>query len=239
MKVALLGYGRMGREVEKVLKMRQHEVVATFGREGLDRDKLRAADVAIEFSLPESAAANIKTCFACQVPVAVGTTGWDQELPAVLEARKEQEGCLLTARNFSLGVNLFFALNSYLARLINPFPQYKPSVDETHHTGKKDAPSGTAISLAEQISAELDAFESWDYLEEGQNSSSRAVPVTAQRLKDVPGTHQVRYRSSIDDITLEHRAHNRQGFALGAVLAAEFIQSKTGYFSMKDVLKIQ
>lgn len=238
MKVALLGYGRMGREVEKVLQMRQHEVIAIFGREGIDRDQLTRADVAIEFSLPESAAANIKTCLECQVPVAVGTTGWDKEYASVLEALERHDGCLLTARNFSLGVNLFFALNAYLARLMNNFPQYKPSVEEIHHTGKKDAPSGTAISLAEQMDEALEAFETWEHNDDPENHGSRAVPVKAQRIADVPGTHKVHYRSSIDAISLEHQAHNRQGFALGAVLAAEFIQGKKGLFSMKDVLKI-
>lgn len=235
MKVAIIGYGKMGRTIEKILTQRNHEVVARFDREGIDRAQLRPADVAIEFTRPEAAVSNISACFQEDVPIVSGTTGWLAQYDEVAQLCKTHQGAMLYASNFSLGVNIFFAMNHKLAEVMNHYPGYDVSIEEIHHTQKLDAPSGTAISLAEQIIENLERKEGWN-LDEVQ--SKKQIIIKAERIDAVPGTHRVKYHSDIDDIELVHTAHNREGFALGAVLAAEFLQGRQGIYSMKDVLKI-
>lgn len=234
MKVALIGYGKMGQIIEKLLQDRGHEVVAKFGSEGIDREQLKKAEVAIEFSVPEAAFENLKQCFDLKVPVVTGTTGWLDHYQEAVKLCKDNESALLYASNFSLGVNLFFALNKRLAELMNGF-DYQVSLEEIHHIHKKDAPSGTAISLAEQIIEAQDKIKNWR-LDHGDEST---LPISAKRIDEVPGTHIVRYDSEIDHIEITHAAKNRKGFALGAVLAAEYLKGKKGVYAMSDVLNIK
>lgn len=235
MKVALIGYGKMGQAIEALLKERGHKITAIFGPKGINENELALADVAIEFSHPEAAFANIKTCFKQKVPVVIGTTGWLDKYEEAVQLCQQQKGALLYASNFSLGVNLFFALNKRLAQLMEPY-HYNIALSETHHTQKKDAPSGTAITLAEQIIAENAQVNGYTLM---PNKAENKIPITAIREADVPGTHSITYTSEIDQIEIIHTAKSRQGFALGAVLAAEFLKTKTGVFSMLDVLKIK
>ncbi len=235
MKVALIGYGKMGQSIEALLKERQHKVVARFGKEGINTDKLKQADVAIEFTQPEAAFGNIAHCFKNGIPVVTGTTGWLAQYDEAVKLCKRENGAFLYASNFSLGVNLFFELNRKLAGIMNAYPSYEVDIEEIHHTEKKDAPSGTAITLAEQIEEEIDRKEGWT-LEEQHGKEQ--IPINAKREPDVPGTHIIRYLSEIDTIQIQHTAHSRKGFALGAVLAAEFLQGKEGVYTMKDVLNI-
>lgn len=235
MKVALIGYGRMGKEIEKILLDRDHEVIARFDREGIDIESLRNADVAIEFTRPEAAVGNLSGCFSAGVPVVSGTTGWLAQFDEISKLCEVQNGGLLYASNFSVGVNILFAMNKKLADIMNAYPEYNISIEEIHHTGKLDAPSGTAISLAEQIIERVKRKEGWS-LEEAIEPAH--LPIVAKRIDDVPGTHRVAYESSIDSIEIKHTAHSRQGFAMGAVVAAEFLQGRQGVFSMNDVLNI-
>lgn len=233
MKTAIIGYGRMGKTIEKLLLERGHEVVARFNREGIDKDQLKKAEVAIEFSRPEAVVGNLARCFEAGVPVVCGTTGWLAQFDEVSEMCRQQQGGLLYSSNFSVGVNLFFALNKKLASLMNAYPDYEVAIDEIHHTQKLDAPSGTAISLAEQIIEELERKEGWSMEDV---SEAKHLHIEAKRLNDVPGTHRVSYQSPIDTIEITHTAHSRKGFALGAVVAAEFLLGRQGIFSMTDVL---
>lgn len=235
MKVALIGYGKMGKTIETVLQDRSHKVVARFGREGIDAAQLQQADVAIEFSRPEGALGNIITCIKNKIPVVIGTTGWLQHYQEAETLCKEKDSAMLFASNFSLGVNLFFELNRHLAELMKNYEAYDVSLEEIHHTEKKDAPSGTAITLAEQIEEIHPRKQGWTL--ETQHAPEQ-IHIEAKRIPDVPGTHLIKYSSEIDDIEIKHTAHSRKGFALGAVLAAEFLQNKTGVFTMKDVLKL-
>lgn len=233
MKIALLGYGKMGQIIEQIALERGHEIVlkksqnTTF--EGLEN-----ADVAIDFSIPNAAVTNISTCLENGVPVISGTTGWLEHYSKVAQLCEEKQGAFIYSSNFSLGVNLFFNLNTYLAKLMMPFSQYKTSIEEIHHTQKLDAPSGTAITLAESIINNSD-YSSWA-LNEAKNSDE--LVINAKRIPEVPGTHIISYKSSIDSIEIKHEANNREGFALGAVIAAEWILDKKGVFSMKDVLNL-
>ena len=232
MKLALLGYGRMGKEIEKIALQRGHEVVIRKDVEPLEVDLTRA-EVAIDFSHPDAAYDNIMSCLDAGVPVISGTTGW---LGRYEEARArclEKNGAFLYASNFSIGVNLFFNLNAYLARMMANLRDYEVSVEETHHIHKLDAPSGTAISLARDI-LDNSEKESWS-LEKG---SDRELHIRVKREGEVPGTHVVQYDSEADSIEIRHTAHNRTGFALGAVIAAEWILGRTGVFGMSDVLDI-
>jgi len=238
MKVALIGYGKMGRIIEGILQSRGHEVVATFGAKGIDPTELAKADVAIEFSIPEAAFQNLKTCFETAVPVVTGTTGWLEQYDEALALCEKHQGGLIYASNFSLGVNLFFALNRQLAELMNGQDQYQAEMTEIHHIHKKDAPSGTAISLAEDLLAHSDRWNAW-HLDEGQSEDGSSLPIKAIRESEVPGTHEIKYQSSVDEIEIIHRAHNREGFALGAVVAAEYLNGKSGVYSMRDVLKLK
>jgi len=233
MKIALLGYGKMGKAIEKVALQRGHNVVIK-----ADIDTvydIKKANVAIDFSIPSAAYKNIMNCIDNDVPVISGTTGWLQDYEKVVKACKDKKGAFIYASNFSLGVNIFFELNKTLAKLMNQLKQYKVSIEEIHHTQKLDAPSGTAITLAEGIIENSD-FKDWNLKEEINDELE--LPIEAKRIKNVPGTHTVTYDSDVDSINIKHTAHSRQGFALGAVIAAEWLQSKTGVFTMKDVLNI-
>lgn len=232
MKIALLGYGKMGKEIEKIALERGHEIVLR-KTEDSDFSGLENADVAIDFSIPAAAVENISTCFNHNIPVISGTTGWLEEYGKMVELCREKNGAFLYGSNFSVGVNLFFELNSYLARLMSRINEYQVSMEEIHHTQKLDAPSGTAISLAEGIFKETQ-YKEWTM----ETAAQDQIHIKAKRIADVPGTHSVYYRSSVDEIEIKHTAFSRQGFALGAVVAAEWIQNKKGIFSMKDVLNL-
>lgn len=236
LKIALLGYGKMGKAIEEIASSRGHEIVMRISHKNIDElntDSITKANVAIEFSSPENAKNNILCCLNAHVPVLSGTTGWLDDLPLVKENCIDLDGTFLYASNFSVGVNLFFELNKKLATLMNNYPEYEMKIEETHHTQKKDAPSGTAITLAEQIIAQSNIKKSWI---NDVSDALNQLSIISKRIDDVPGTHSVKYSSAIDDIEIIHTAHNRKGFAFGAVLAAEFIANKKGIFTMKDVL---
>lgn len=230
MKIALLGYGKMGHVIEKIALERGHEVVLrknehdTF--EGLEN-----ADVAIEFSVPDAAISNISTCLGSNIPVISGTTGWVESYHDMAKLCEENNGAFIYASNFSLGVNIFFELNKHLSKMMSNLGQYKISMEEIHHTQKLDAPSGTAISLAKDIITNTN-YSSWAL----ENAKNDEILIDAKRIDNVPGTHSVFYDSEVDSIEIKHTAHSREGFALGAVVAAEWIVGKKGIFTMKDVL---
>lgn len=230
MKIALLGYGKMGKVIERIALERNHEIVlrktATTTFEGLTQ-----ADVAIDFSIPDAAVENITACLTAGVPVVSGTTGWLKDYEAMVALCKEKNGAFLYGSNFSLGVNLFFELNSYLAKMMHKFNDYRVSMEEIHHTQKLDAPSGTAISLANDILSQSN-YTNWVL----ENAKPNELEITAKRIENVPGTHSVFYESAVDTIEIKHTAHSREGFALGAVIASEWICGKKGIFTMKDVL---
>lgn len=232
MKIALLGYGKMGKEIEKIALERGHEIVLR-KTEDNDYSGLENADVAIDFSIPTAATENISTCFNHNIPVVSGTTGWLEHYNEMTALCQEKNGAFLYGSNFSVGVNLFFELNSYLAKLMANIKEYNVSMEEIHHTQKLDAPSGTAISLAQGIIAETD-YKQWTM----DNATDTEIYIYAKRIEDVPGTHSVFYKSSVDEIEIKHTAFSRQGFALGAVIAAEWILGKKGIFTMKDVLNL-
>ncbi len=231
MKIALVGYGKMGKIIDEIATERGHQVVARL-RETPTKENLNNPDVVIEFSNPESAFENIKTCIENKIPVICGTTGWLTKKPEIEKLTLENQTAFLYGSNFSLGVNLFFALNEKLAQLMKPFNEYNIQLEEIHHTEKKDAPSGTAISVAEGIIKNNPKFNSWK-LEETQGDQ---LGIFAIREDQVPGTHSVFYKSQVDEIEIKHTAYNRKGFALGAVIAAEWILNKTGNFTMNEVL---
>ena len=231
MKIALVGYGKMGKIIDEIATKRGHEVVARLN-ETPTKENLNNPDVVIEFSSPESAFGNIKFCLENKIPVVAGTTGWLEKKPEVEKIALENETGFLYGSNFSLGVNLFFALNEKLAEMMAPFQNdYSCQLEEIHHIHKLDAPSGTAISIAEGIFKHSD-FKSW-ILDETQGSE---LGITAIREGEVPGTHSVFYRSEVDEIEIKHTAFNRNGFAVGAVIAAEWLPGKVGNFGMKQVL---
>ena len=236
MNIALFGYGKMGQAIERIAVMRGHHIVLKIdaeNRAGIHAQSFAGCDLAIEFTHPEAAADNVTLCLEAGIPVISGTTGWSDEFSSVAVRCEQLNGALLVASNFSIGVNLFFELNRQLARLMQPHTEYRIQMEETHHTQKKDAPSGTAITLAQDIIAANAAYTGWQL---GTDAAEGNLPIEAHRKEDVPGTHSITYSSGIDDITIEHTAHSREGFAMGAVLAAEFIIGKRGVFSMKDVL---
>ena len=230
MKIALVGYGKMGKIIDEISQNRRHEVVARL-KETPTKESLNDADVVIEFSNPEAAFENIKVCLENKIPVICGTTGWLDKKPEIERIAVEQNSAFLYGSNFSLGVNLFFALNEKLAKLMNNVDEYQCQLEEIHHIHKKDAPSGTAISIAEGI-IENSKYEAWKLGE----TKGKELGIFAIREDEVPGTHSVFYRSEVDEIEIKHTAFNRNGFALGAVIAAEWIVGKQGVFSMKDVL---
>lgn len=229
MKIALLGYGRMGQAIEKIAINRGHTIVAKIDKD--NPDEAYEADVAIIFSVPMAAYENITSAIDKKIPVVCGTTGWLDRLDEVETLCQQNEGAFLYASNFSLGVNLFFELNVKLADMMQKQPLYTASIEEIHHTQKLDKPSGTAITLAEGIPS---AGNVWHLVED----NGEGVPITSIRKDEVPGTHTVTHRSEIDEISITHTAHNRTGFALGAIIAAEWIQNKKGIFSMRDVLQL-
>jgi 4-hydroxy-tetrahydrodipicolinate reductase len=232
MKIALLGYGRMGQEIEKIAISRGHVIVIK--KEVDDKIDITLADVAIDFSVPSSAYNNISNCLENKVPVISGTTGWLDKFDNAVALCEDKKGAFIYASNFSLGVNIFFELNNQLAKMMSNLEDYNISMEEIHHTKKLDAPSGTAITLAEGI-IKNSSKKNWEL---GKNPSKENIPIVAKRIPDVPGTHTVLYDSELDVIEIKHTAHSRKGFALGAVIAAEWIVGKTGVFSMRDVLNI-
>lgn len=238
MRIALIGYGKMGKAIEQQCLERNHEIVARIDKENVQdaHSLISQADVAIEFTRPESAVDNIKMCFKAGIPVVVGTTGWYAHFNEIEKLASSTSGALFHATNFSLGVNIFFEINRKLARLMSNQNDYSVAIKEIHHTQKLDAPSGTAISLAEQIIENHAGYAKWN-LDTGVIASQDSIPISAERTDEVPGTHLVTYASEIDKIVLMHEAHNRKGFALGAVLAAEFLQGKQGIFDMTHLLE--
>ena len=230
MNIALLGYGKMGKAIEAIATERGHTIVLKVSSATEDYT-LDQVDVAIDFSLPSTAVANISACINTNVPVISGTTGWLNHYEAMVQLCKKHNGTFLYASNFSLGVNIFFELNKTLAKLMSKLPDYKASIEEIHHTQKLDAPSGTAITLAETIIDNTD-YKNWTLESPKQNE----IGILAKRIEHVPGTHEITYNSQVDSIQIKHTAHSRQGFALGAVIAAEFVHDKKGVFTMKDVL---
>lgn len=232
MKIALLGYGRMGKEIEKIALQRGHQIVIKINsNENYDITK---ADVAIDFSVPTSAYNNISNCINNNIPVISGTTGWLDNYDNAIALCKQKNGAFIYASNFSLGVNIFFELNNQLAKMMSHLNDYKISIEEIHHTKKLDAPSGTAITLAEGI---IENSKKTEWKLEGTHTNE-SIPIKAKRIPDIPGTHTVSYISNVDTIEIKHTAHNRKGFALGAVVAAEWIVGKKGVFTMNDVLNI-
>lgn len=231
MKIALVGYGKMGRIIDAVATERGHEIVARLNATPT-QESLADAEVVIEFSKPEAAFENIKKCLELGLPVVCGTTGWLEKRADIENIAGQNNTAFLYGSNFSLGVNLFFELNAQLAKLMNSFPDYKVQLEEIHHTEKKDAPSGTAITIAEGIIENNDRFDGWKL----DRTLDNALGIFAIRQDEVPGTHSVSYRSKVDQIEIKHTAFNRNGFASGAVIAAEWIKGRKGIFSVKDVL---
>jgi 4-hydroxy-tetrahydrodipicolinate reductase len=236
MNIAIIGYGKMGKAIEEIAMERGHAIVLKVNDENLNdftKENVTRADVAIEFTGPHTAYDNIKGIIEFDIPVVSGSTGWTARIDEINKYCDEKKGSFLYASNFSVGVNIFFELNKKLASLMASHKEYAVSMEEIHHTQKKDAPSGTAITLAEQILEQIPQKKKW-VNQESENAAE--LPIISKREDPAPGTHSIKYSSSIDDIEITHTAHNRKGFALGAVLAAEFIRYKKGIFSMKEVL---
>ena len=235
MKIALFGYGKMGKEIEQIALQRGHEIVLKIN-EGEQYD-ISIADIAIDFSVPNAALSNIVSCFKNNVPVISGTTGWLDDFDKAIDVCKENNGSFIYASNFSIGVNIFFELNKQLAKMMNSQKEYSINVEEIHHTKKLDTPSGTAITLAEGIINHTSKRD-WQLKERQTQINAETILIEAKRVPDVPGTHIISYESQIDSIEIKHTAHNRKGFALGAVIAAEWLNNKIGIYTMKDVLNI-
>ncbi len=232
MKIALLGYGKMGQVIEKIALQRGHEIVVRKSIED-SFDGLENSEVAIEFSAPDAAVENISAALNLGIPVISGTTGWLHDYDKMVQLCNKKNSAFISSSNFSLGVNIFFELNAYLAKIMSKFEDYKVGIEEIHHTQKLDAPSGTAISLAKGVIENSD-YNNWTL----ENPKLDDILIDAKRIENVPGTHTVSYNSNVDLIEIKHLAHNREGFALGAVIAAEWIVGKHGVFTMKDVLEI-
>jgi 4-hydroxy-tetrahydrodipicolinate reductase len=235
MNIALIGYGKMGKEIEKIAVKRGHAVVLKVdvnNKDTVTKEDLQKADVAIEFTTPHTVLDNIKKCFDADLPIVVGTTGWYDHFDKIKDAATRGNKTLFYATNFSLGVNLFFKVNKYLAELMNKYPDYEVSMEEIHHVHKLDKPSGTAITLAEQVIEKIDRKSKWSI----NGADAETLFIEDRREGEVPGTHIIKYKSAIDDIEIMHKAHNRQGFALGSVVAAEFLKGKKGIFTMSDVI---
>ncbi|MES2894125.1 MAG: 4-hydroxy-tetrahydrodipicolinate reductase [Bacteroidota bacterium] len=234
--IALIGYGKMGKAIEEIALQRGHTIALKIDIDSADQftpENLATCDVAIEFTSPHSAVENIRKCLAVGIPVVSGSTGWLEQWPAIKSECEAIGGSLVYASNYSVGVNIFFELNNLLARLMDPHVEYDVAMEEIHHTEKRDAPSGTAITLAEQILENLGRKKQWV---NQLAATPTELAIISERIDPAPGTHKVKYSSPIDDIEIIHTAHNRKGFATGAVLAAEFLKGKKGIFSMKDVL---
>jgi 4-hydroxy-tetrahydrodipicolinate reductase len=242
MKIALLGYGKMGKMIEKIATDRHHEIVLKIDQYNLDEltvENLKKADAAIEFSTPDTVLGNIQKCFEANVPIIVGTTGWYGQLQQIKDECETRNNALIYASNFSVGVNVFFHVNKILAKVMNQYPYYDVQVEEIHHVQKLDAPSGTAMTIAEGIIENLDSKKEWvntvgEQLPDAALKNNQLL-IESLRIDSVPGTHTVIYDSDVDTIEFKHTAHNRTGFALGAVLASEWIQGKKGFFEAKDM----
>lgn len=242
MNIALIGYGKMGQLIERLASDRNHEIVLIIdenNRDSIVIEDLQRADVAIDFSTPGSVLSNIELCFEANVPVVVGTTGWYDEIDEVKKTCLAGNNTLLYGSNFSVGVNIFFYINKLLAKAVQPYKQYDVQVEEIHHTQKLDAPSGTAITIAEGIIENNEEKTSWVNNVVGEEGEvipkNDQLLIESHRLEDVPGTHTVLYSSEVDQIEFKHTAHSRSGFALGAVIAAEWLQNKTGFFNVKEM----
>ncbi|TFV94625.1 4-hydroxy-tetrahydrodipicolinate reductase [Algoriphagus kandeliae] len=238
MNIILLGYGKMGKIIGEIAESRGHQILLKIdenNRELLDSIDPKPIDVAIEFSQPEAAVSNISWCLNHGIPVVSGTTGWLDQKPQMDQLAEEKQTGFFYASNFSIGVNVFFKVNEYLAKLMNEVSGYEVSIEEIHHTAKKDAPSGTAITLAEGIIKNQQAFTAW-HLSDQASENGQSIPISSKRIDPAPGTHIIRYQSEIDDIEISHTAHSRQGFALGAVLVAEWLPGKKGVLTMNDFL---
>lgn len=236
MKIALIGYGKMGKAIEEIAIANGDKIVLKISspnKELFTVENIKKADAAIEFTNPHSAVENIKKCFDAGVPVVCGSTGWLKQFDEIKNYCKQKNGCFLYASNFSVGVNIFFEVNKYLADLMSKKNEYEVSIEEIHHTQKKDAPSGTAITIAEQIMQKISAKKEWV---NNKTENKNQLEIISKRIDEVPGTHKVIYNSFADNIEIIHTAHNRTGFASGALMAAKFIVGKKGVFEMKDVL---
>ena len=235
MKIALLGYGKMGKEIEAIALQRHHTIVLKVDETNaasITKADLQQADVAIEFSTPHTVISNIKTCLDAQLPIVIGTTGWYDSFKDIENECQQKNGTVFHSTNFSLGVNIFMKVNSYLAELMNKYANYDVSMEEIHHIHKLDKPSGTAITLANQVLDKIERKKNWSIT----NTDPETLFIKDVREGEVPGTHIIKYSSAVDDIEIMHKAHNRQGFALGAVIAAEYICGKKGIFTMNDLM---
>jgi 4-hydroxy-tetrahydrodipicolinate reductase len=237
MRIALIGYGKMGKAIEEIAVQRNHEIVLKIDINNagdFTKENLAKADAAIEFTSPHSAFNNVKQLIEWDTPVVCGSTGWTERLDEINKLCREKNGSFIYASNYSIGVNIFFELNKKLASLMSSHPEYNVGMEEIHHTQKRDAPSGTAITLAEQILEQLPSKKRWV---NNAPLNQQELSIISKRIDPAPGTHSIKYASTIDDIEIIHTAHSRTGFAAGAVLAAEFIKDKKGIFAMKDVLR--
>lgn len=235
MNIALIGYGKMGKEIEKIAVKRGHEIVLIIDQDNADlvsANDFKKADVAIEFTTPHTVLDNIRKCFDANLPIVVGTTGWYDHFDKIKTDCEKNKKSLFYASNFSLGVNLFFKVNKYLAELMNKYPEYDVCMEEIHHIHKLDKPSGTAITLAEQVISKIERKSKWSI----DDKNADTLFIDDKREGEVPGTHIIKYTSAIDDIEIMHKAHNRQGFALGSVVAAEFLVGKKGIYTMTDII---
>ena len=238
MRIALIGYGKMGKAIGDIALLKGHEIVLKIDQPNLDeftKENMAKADAAIEFTSPYSAYENVKKCLDFGIPVVSGSTGWTDRLGEIKQYCAEKNGGFIYSSNYSVGVNIFFEVNKKLAALMAAHKEYEVILEETHHTQKKDAPSGTAITLAEQILEQVKRKKQWV---NELSDNPEDLEIISQRIDPAPGTHTIKYSSAIDDIEIIHTAHNRKGFASGAVLAAEFIKDKKGFFTMKDVLNL-
>lgn len=236
MKIALLGYGKMGKEIEKIAVERHHEIALIIdvnNANELNSENLKKADVAIDFSIPKTAYQNIINCFEADIPIVSGTTGWLEKYDEVIDFCMKNRKTFFYASNFSIGANIFFEINKRLAELMNKFPEYSVEVEEIHHIHKLDAPSGTAITIANDIISKLDRKTVWEL---DKSSNEQSIAIKALREGEVPGIHVVNYDSAVDCISIKHSAKSRKGLAFGAVLAAEFVHKKVGFYSMKDLM---
>jgi len=238
MNIALIGYGKMGKAIEKIALEKGHQIlVIVDSQKSIENANFNGVDVAIEFTRPEVAPKHMLFCLEIGVPIVVGTTAWKEDLPAIADMVNKQNGALVHASNFSIGVNLFFEMNKKLAKIMEAHPAYKLEMTEIHHTQKLDKPSGTAVTLAEEIIEQNTNYKGWSLAESTELENEKEFFIHALREENVPGTHLVNYSSPIDSIQIQHTAHTRDGFALGAILAAEWIKNKKGIFTMKDVLQ--
>ncbi|MCP4441221.1 MAG: 4-hydroxy-tetrahydrodipicolinate reductase [Aureispira sp.] len=241
MKIAIIGYGKMGKTIERLATNKGDEIVLKITSQNTNEltiDNLQKADVAIEFTRPEMAFDNIKLCLEAGIPVVSGTTAWMDQYDEAATLCTKHKGGLFVASNFSIGVNVFFAANAYVAKLMNQYDGYRVDMEEVHHTQKLDAPSGTAITLANKITNNLDRMNGWHLKGDGADHPKNSIPITAKRIDKVPGTHVVRYESGIDELSFSHVAHGREGFASGAIMAARWMIGKEGCFGMTDLLGI-